>query len=101
MARLWIVHREPRWRDALVTMAGSLDVLAGDPTDAARFDAAHPPRAVLLGVAGDFEAELEFTGDAYFRGERKAGAHVQVYGEVEYITEGGGWRVLRMAIYDR
>jgi hypothetical protein len=49
----------------------------------------------------NFEAELEFTGDAYFRGERKAGAHVQVYGEVEYITEGGGWRVLRMAIYDR
>ncbi len=46
MARLWIVHRESRWRDALVTMAGSLDVLAGDPTDAARFDAASPPRAV-------------------------------------------------------
>jgi DNA-binding NtrC family response regulator len=70
MARLWIVHREPRWRDALVTMAGSLDVLAGDPTDAARFDAAQPPRAVLLGVAGDFEAELEF---AYRFAPRLAG----------------------------
>ena len=70
MARLWIVHREPRWRDALVTMAGSLDVLAGDPTDAARFDAAAPPRAVILGVAGDFEAELEF---AYRFAPRLAG----------------------------
>ena len=70
MARLWIVHREPRWRDALVSMAGSLDVLAGDPTDAARFDAAQPPRAVLLGVAGDFEAELEF---AYRFAPRLAG----------------------------
>ena len=60
MAKLWIVHRDPRWRDALVAMASPLDVLAGDPSDAARFDAGQPPLAVLLGVAGDFEAELEF-----------------------------------------
>ncbi len=60
MAKLWIVHRDPRWRDVLVAMTGSQDVLAGDPSDAARFDAEQPPRAVLLGVAGDFEAELEF-----------------------------------------
>ena len=60
MAKLWIVHRDPRWRDALIAMASPQGVLAGDPSDAARFDAAPPPRAVLLGVAGDFEAELEF-----------------------------------------
>ncbi|MCX5737766.1 MAG: hypothetical protein NTZ61_04585 [Proteobacteria bacterium] len=60
MAKLWIVHRDPRWREALVAMASPQGVLAGDPSDAARFNAAQPPRAVLLGVAGDFEAELEF-----------------------------------------
>jgi DNA-binding NtrC family response regulator len=60
MAKLWILHRDPHWRDALVAMAGSLDVLAGDPVAATGFDAAEAPRAVLLGVAGDFEAELEF-----------------------------------------
>ncbi len=60
MAKLWIVHRDPRWREALVAMAGPLDVLAGDPSEVTRFDATQPPRAVLLGVAGDFEAELEF-----------------------------------------
>ena len=60
MAKIWIVHRDLRWRDSLVAMAGPQGVLAGDPSDAARFDAAQPPRAVLLGVAGNFEAELEF-----------------------------------------
>ncbi len=49
----------------------------------------------------NFEAELEFTGAAYFLGDRRAGERLQVDGEVEYITEGGGWRVLRMAIYPR
>ena len=49
----------------------------------------------------NFEAELEFAGDAYFYGDRKAGEHQQVYGEVEYIQEGDGWRVLRMSIYPR
>jgi DNA-binding NtrC family response regulator len=60
MAQLWIVHRDPRWRDALRSLAGSLEVLDGHPADAARFAAAPAPRAVLLGVAADFEAELEF-----------------------------------------
>jgi DNA-binding NtrC family response regulator len=70
MAKLWIVHRDAQWRDALVAMAGSLDVLAGDPVAASGFDAAPAPRAVLLGVAGDFEAELEF---AHRFGPRLAG----------------------------
>jgi signal transduction histidine kinase len=60
MANLWIVHRDPRWRDALRRLAGSIAVLEGAPGDAARFDAAPPPRAVLLGVSGDCEAELAF-----------------------------------------
>lgn len=60
MADIWIVHRDPRWRDALRSLAGSNEVLIGHPTDTARFAHADAPRAVLLGVAGDFEAELEF-----------------------------------------
>jgi hypothetical protein len=60
MPRLWIVHRDPHWREALLTMSRPGDALAGGPVDAARFDAAPAPRAVLLGVAGDFETELEF-----------------------------------------
>jgi len=60
MAQLWIVHRDARWREALRQLAGGVAVLVGDPTDGRRFDGEPAPRAVLLGVAGDFEAELEF-----------------------------------------
>jgi DNA-binding NtrC family response regulator len=60
MAHLWIVHRDARWREALRQLAGGVPLVAGDPTDARGFDEEVPPRAVLLGVAGDFEAELEF-----------------------------------------
>src|SRR5690606_31153778 len=55
MADIWIVHRDPRWRDALRGLAGSNEVLVGHPSDAGRFARADAPRAVLLGVAGDFE----------------------------------------------
>ncbi|RIK94686.1 MAG: hypothetical protein DCC71_23335, partial [Proteobacteria bacterium] len=41
-------------------MAGSLAVQVGHPADALRFESEPPPRAVLLGVADDFEVELEF-----------------------------------------
>lgn len=60
MADIWIVHRDPHWRDALRSLAGSNEVLVGHPSDAVCFAHADAPRAVLLGVAGDFEAELEF-----------------------------------------
>lgn len=60
MADIWIVHRDPQWRDALRSLAGTNEVLIGHPSDAASFARADAPRAVLLGVAGDFEAELEF-----------------------------------------
>lgn len=59
-ADLWIVHRDERLRAALRRLAGAGDeALLGGPDDAA-FRDARPPRVVLLGVAGDFEAELEF-----------------------------------------
>jgi DNA-binding NtrC family response regulator len=59
MPPLWIVHREPRQRAALVRLAAADDAVVGAPGDP-RFDAAAAPRVVLLGLAGDFEGELEF-----------------------------------------
>jgi len=59
MPPLWIVHRDPRQRAALVRLAAADEAIVGAPGDP-RFDAAAPPRVVLLGLAGDFEAELEF-----------------------------------------
>jgi len=59
MPPLWIVHRDPRQRAALVRLAAADEAVVGAPGDP-RFDSAAPPRVVLLGLAGDFEAELEF-----------------------------------------
>jgi DNA-binding NtrC family response regulator len=57
---LWIVHRDERLRAALRRLAGAGDeALLGGP-DAAVFRDAPSPRVVLLGLSGDFEAELEF-----------------------------------------
>src|SRR5262249_60259099 len=58
MTGLWIIHREPRERAALARLAADDEAVVGAPSDP-RFDAAAPPRVVLLGLAGDFEAELE------------------------------------------
>lgn len=43
-----------------------------------------------------YEAELEFVADSYFTQEHKAGDRVQVYGEIEYMREGGQWRLMTM-----
>ncbi len=59
MPPLWIVHRDPRQRAALVRLAAADEAVVGAPGDP-RFDAAATPRVVLLGLTGDFEAELEF-----------------------------------------
>jgi DNA-binding NtrC family response regulator len=60
MASLWIVHREPALRAALARLAAAPgDALVGAPGEAV-FDAARAPDAVLLGLAGDLEGELEF-----------------------------------------
>ena len=56
---LWILHRDPAIRSALERRVGSRLTRCGDPRDTAFVDT-DPPAAVLLGVAGDFEAELEF-----------------------------------------
>jgi DNA-binding NtrC family response regulator len=65
------VHRDERLRAALRRLAGAGDeALLGGP-DAAVFRDAPMPRVVLLGLAGDFEAELEFA-------HRLAGRHPAV-----------------------
>jgi DNA-binding NtrC family response regulator len=59
-SNLWIIHRDERLRAALRRLAGVADdALLGAP-DAASFRDAPSPRVVMLGLAGDFEAELEF-----------------------------------------
>jgi DNA-binding NtrC family response regulator len=60
MASLWIVHREPALRAALARLAAAPgDAVGGAPGEPV-FDTARAPDAVLLGLAGDLEGELEF-----------------------------------------
>ena len=61
MSKLWIIHRNSRRREALVHLSGLAepDLVCGAPTDSA-FSSASAPAAVLLGVVGDFELELDF-----------------------------------------
>ena len=60
MTSLWIVHRHPRIRSAIVRLAAAgEDTIVGGPGDPL-FDAAPAPDVVLLGLVGDFEAELQF-----------------------------------------
>jgi hypothetical protein len=48
-----------------------------------------------------YEAELEFVADTYFHKDHKAGERHKVYGEVEYVNEGGNWRIMTMGIHPR
>ena len=60
MTTLWIVHRDPLRRSALLRAAGvPKDAVCGAPGDPV-FAAAPLADVVLLGLDGDFEAELEF-----------------------------------------
>ncbi len=60
MPNLWIVHRDPAARRALARVAGvRAGVVSAAPGDR-RFETAPDPDVVVLGLVGDFEAELEF-----------------------------------------
>ncbi len=59
MPTLWIVHREERARSAWVETLGE-PLASGHPGDLRTFAEAATPAVVVLGLAGDFEAELEF-----------------------------------------
>ena len=60
MSKIWILHREDGERAALARLAGAgEDTLVGSPTDDI-FEVATGVRAIVLGLAGDLELELEF-----------------------------------------
>ncbi len=61
MSKLWIVHRNPRRLEALTRLSGlaAPDLVCGGPTGD-EFLGAPAPAAILIGVEGDFELELEF-----------------------------------------
>jgi len=77
MFTVWIVHREDRARAALVRLVGSSDAVIGRPSDPI-FDAAPAADVVVLGLAGDWEAELEF---AHRQRSRLAQAHWVLIGD--------------------
>ena len=60
MLTIWIIHRDPHHRNALARLAAAGDrTFIGGPEDDA-FAAAPAPDAIVLGLAGDFEQELDF-----------------------------------------
>jgi DNA-binding NtrC family response regulator len=78
MSHLWIVHRDPRKRAALARLAAAPeDAVLGAPGDP-QFDVAAPGEIILLGLAGDWEAELEY---AHAVQRRVRGAYWILLGE--------------------
>jgi signal transduction histidine kinase len=61
MSKLWIVHRNPQSRTALARISGraASEIVAGAPMET-DFAESSQPAAVVLGLEGDFELELEF-----------------------------------------
>lgn len=72
-ASLWIVHRDPRWREALRRLVGGVSLVA-DPGDPGALADAPAPRAVLLGASGDFELELAWAHATVARLARESSA---------------------------
>ncbi len=68
-ASFWILHRDPRWREALRRLVGGAPLL-GDPADPSALADAPRPQAILLGASGDFEAELAWAHRVASRGSR-------------------------------
>ena len=78
MPLLWIVHRDPRQRAALARLAAAPeDAVLGAPGDP-QFDVVPPGEVILLGLDGDWEAELEY---AHAVQPRVRGAHWILLGE--------------------
>ncbi len=86
MPILWIVHRDPRRRAAIARLAAAPeDTVLGAPGDPL-FDAAPTPEVVLLGPAGDFEAELQFAHRAAPRAGRAAWILLPERGHLEEVA---------------
>jgi DNA-binding NtrC family response regulator len=61
MSKLWIVHRNPQSCTALARISGraASEIVTGAPVET-NFAESPKPAAVVLGLEGDFELELEF-----------------------------------------
>ena len=61
MSKLWIVHRSPPVRAALIRATGlaTAEIASGAPTPA-DFSTTAAPSAIVLALASDFERELDF-----------------------------------------
>jgi len=60
MFTVWIIHRDAQHRSSLARIAGAGDhAVLGGPLDPL-FESAVAPQAIVLGLADDFEYELEF-----------------------------------------
>lgn len=61
MSKLWIVHPRPQHRASIARLSGlaESELVAGSANDE-NFSAAKAPLAIVLGLEGDFEQELEF-----------------------------------------
>jgi DNA-binding NtrC family response regulator len=81
-SRIWIVHRDARWRDALRRLVGGAPAWVADPTDPSSLRHAPFPRVIVLGVGGDFEAELEWAHRAAAHLARAAATRGEVAGGV-------------------
>jgi len=79
MTQIWIVHRRERERAALTHLAAEAEAVSGAPADP-RFDTAAAPEVVVLGLADDWEAELEF---AHRQRRRLGGARWVLVGDGE------------------
>ena len=80
---VWIVHREPEHRAALARLAAlPEDMPQGSPGDAL-FREASAPDAIVLGLAGDLERELEF---AHRVGPATRGARWILVGDVDQVA---------------
>ena len=60
MITLWIVHRDSRMRSALARVAAAPESAISGPPGDPLFLTAPAADVVVLGLAGDLEAELEF-----------------------------------------
>jgi signal transduction histidine kinase len=91
MSKLWIVHRNPRVRAALGRATGLLAaVRASGAPELADFPASPPPRAVLIGLEGDCQLELDFVRALAARDRSVRFLLACTAGEAEHFTRSVG-----------
>ena len=96
-AALWILHRDEALRRDIANRLGIRGAQLADPRDA-HAEGPAAPRAIVLGVADDFEAELEL---AFRLSAREPGLRWLVLAEADDLAEAEPQRLQDMiAMYD-